>query len=285
MANYKLPPGAVSKKSLESSYGFNFKHLQTLLSAGVLTTLGHGVSTDSLANLEEGVHYVVCLECGSKQAAITSKHLKMCSGVTLSEYKTRHPHALLASSVTNKSRAKSAEQKLRQSETLKARFQTPAGEVTRKQISEAAKKLMATEYRQKASDHLRDYAKQHREEFSRLARERWQDPEFRAVVEAALIEAGVQGMCREFSIGYYRVDEAIPDKKVAIEIDGCYWHGCSKCGFPGHPDTLALDVRKSTYLVNRGWKIIRIPEHRVKEDLQKVVQEVVEVLHAGREDA
>ena len=77
------------------------------------------------------------------------------------------------------------------------------------------------------------------------------------------------------------MDEALPGKKIAIEIDGCYWHGCLVCGFEGHPDTLRLDRRKKTYLLKRGWRIFRIPEHEVKKDLQQVVREVVEALHVG----
>lgn len=317
MTNFKLLPGAVSKRSLVTSYGFNLKHLHLLISFGVLKVLGQGVDEASLGNLREGEHYVVCLECGARQAAITPKHLRACSGLDLEKYKMSHPEAPLASSVTDEARAKSDVQKRRQSEVLRARFQTPVGEVTRKQISESSKRFMQTGYREKATVHLRRYVEEHRDVFVKSSRKMWQDPEFRSrmsqihrernarlgsapgsashargfitktfskphrIFEAALIEAGVQGLQREFLVGYYRVDEAVPDKKVAIEVDGCYWHGCEKCGFLGHPDILKLDRRKTTYLLKRGWKILRVPEHRVKENLQEAVREVVEALHVG----
>ena len=86
-------------------------------------------------------------------------------------------------------------------------------------------------------------------------------------------------MEREYLIGFYRVDEALPLRRIAIEVDGCYWHGCQKCGFSGRPAILNLDRRKTTYLSSRGWKIIRIPVHAILQDLAKVVEEVLEAIH------
>jgi hypothetical protein len=50
---------------------------------------------------------------------------------------------------------KSTVQKAHQSKVLKDRFKTPEGEVTRRQISDAAKRLQASEYGFKAAEHLR----------------------------------------------------------------------------------------------------------------------------------
>jgi very-short-patch-repair endonuclease len=313
MSNYALPSGAVSKRFLITTYGFNLKHLRTLLDLGVLRTLGHGIDEASLENLREGEHYVVCLECAARQAIITPRHLKMCSGLDLDEYKAKHHGSPVISSVTVKAKAKSEAQKQKQSETLKARFRTPLGEVTRQQISEASKKLMQTEYKSKAASHLRRYVREHREVFVKSSRRMWEDPEFRLrmaevhrerdrrlgttthargfitrtfskphrIFEAALVEAGVEGLQREFLVGYYRVDEALPDSKIAIEVDGCYWHGCSECGHLGHPYTLKLDQRKTTYLLNRGWKVVRVSEHMVLKDLQGAVRKVVEAINGS----
>jgi very-short-patch-repair endonuclease len=103
------------------------------------------------------------------------------------------------------------------------------------------------------------------------------------VLEMALLAAGVQGLVREYRIGFYHVDEALPHLALAIEVDGCYWHGCSVCGFPGHPGTQALDRRKTTYLCCKGWRVLRIPEHCITQDLASVVKELQEIIH-GRTD-
>lgn len=70
----------LSKRQLRLNYGFNARHLETLLEEGVLlyepnptSSLRRKISTSSLQNLVEGKHYVICKECGSYQAQITSK--------------------------------------------------------------------------------------------------------------------------------------------------------------------------------------------------------------------
>lgn len=309
MANPKLPEGAISKRSLTTRFGFNAKHLTLLLRSGVLSPMGLGVAVESLSRLQEGTHYVVCQACGAKQAAITPKHLKTCSGLSLTAYATAYPQSLLASSVTDANRVKTEAQRSAQSRKLKERFQTAEGEITRKQISDASKRLMQTPYRNKASEHLTRYNRSHRQEKAVESQARWQDPTFRAkmrkvhergrgallasitnarghltktftkphqTLEEALLTAGMRGLEREYPIGPYRVDEALPTIKVALEVDGCYWHGCQECGFHGRPENLALDKRKNTYLLRRGWRVIRVPEHRIKDDLPRVVAELLE---------
>ena len=312
MANPKLPPGAVSKRHLTTHFGFNTKHILTLLRLGVLRTLGLGVDVTSLAGLREGIHYVVCRACFAKQAAVTTKHLRACSGLGLGQYRVQYPDAPLATTLTSIKRAKSDDQRARQAHVLRQRFQTPEGLVTREKIRVASVRLMQTPYRSRASAHLTEYNQTHRQERSAEWRARWQDPVFRArmqavhlrrraaleasvarargyrtttftrphqVLERALVDAGVQGLVREYLVGYYRVDEALPELKLAVEMDGCYWHGCLQCGFPGRPATRVTDKRKTTYLLKQGWRVLRVPEHRVRDDLARVVEEILEASH------
>lgn len=58
----------------------------------------------------------------------------------------------------------------------------------------------------------------------------------------------------------YVFDFAIPSKHVLIEVDGCYWHGCSKCGYDGMPDNRRNDAAKNRLAKRLGWKLIRIKE-------------------------
>ena len=309
MANPRLPDGAAPKRSLTTLFGFNAKHVTLLLRSAVLSPMGLGVSVESLSRLQENVHYVVCRACGANQAAITTKHLKACSGLHLADYMKTYPQSPLASMVTVARRVKTDKQRRAQSSKLKERFQTVEGEVTRKQISDASKRLMQTPYRDKASEHLTRYNRDHRQEKAVESRTRWQDPGFRAkmrevhergrgallasianargrltktftkphrALEEALLAAGLRGLEREYPIGPYRVDEALPNFKLVLEVDGCYWHGCQECGFHGRPENLALDKRKNTYLLRRGWRVIRVPEHRIKDDLSRVVAELLE---------
>lgn len=60
-------------------------------------------------------------------------------------------------------------------------------------------------------------------------------------------------------------DFAIPVSRVLIEVDGCYWHGCEACGYPVPKQKRKEDRRKNTIAKRSGWRLIRIPEHAVKD--------------------
>lgn len=81
--------------------------------------------------------------------------------------------------------------------------------------------------------------------------------------------------------GKERVDIAIPSKKIAIFVDGCFWHGC-----PIHSHTpksnraywvpkLKKNIlranNKDKRLFAMGWKVTHIWEHELK-DMPKVMK-------------
>jgi G:T-mismatch repair DNA endonuclease (very short patch repair protein) len=59
---------------------------------------------------------------------------------------------------------------------------------------------------------------------------------------------------------YHVWDFAIPSQRVLIEVDGCYWHGCKRCGQKGMPGTHRHDKAKNTVAKKLGWHLIRIRE-------------------------
>lgn len=60
-------------------------------------------------------------------------------------------------------------------------------------------------------------------------------------------------------------DFAIPTRRILIEVDGCYFHGCTSCGRPGLPNNLKSDAEKTQLAKDHGWLLIRIPEHAVND--------------------
>lgn len=258
-------------------------------------------------NQTEGVHFVTCRHCGTQLSHIVVPHLKRCgSGLTVRTYRQKYPGAPLHAK--EPVRAQSEERRQAQSEKLRTRFRTPEGEVTKQQIAAASRTMQAGEYRQEAVAHLlnlnQDPNQRARAKRQSLARwadgtqaqktKAWRDanPEQVAASAAnarrhlpqkdtkphaklreALRRAGVVTVT-EYEVGYYAIDEAIPDRKVAIECDGCYFHGCSTCGFPGIRENQVLDRRKNTYLERRGWTVLRFPACRIDRDADGCVVEV-----------
>lgn len=91
--------------------------------------------------------------------------------------------------------------------------------------------------------------------------------------------------------GPKRIDIAFPRKKVAVFVDGCFWHGC-----PEHfqkPSTntgywsrkicgnIARDRRENAELREQGWTVLRIWEHAVSGDDKSAVTMVKVALKSG----
>ena len=72
-------------------------------------------------------------------------------------------------------------------------------------------------------------------------------------------------------------DIILPKKKTAVFVDGCFWHKCFKCFVKPATRTkfwmkkISGNVRRDK-IVNRklersGWKVIRVWEHQIKENI------------------
>ncbi len=77
-------------------------------------------------------------------------------------------------------------------------------------------------------------------------------------------------------------------KKVAVFVDGCFWHGCPTCYKP--PTTridywsrklkrnVANDERTNNILKASGFKVLRFWEHEVLKDARACAQKINGVL-------
>lgn len=83
----------------------------------------------------------------------------------------------------------------------------------------------------------------------------------------------IKGWRRKYKIKG-KPDIVFLNKKIAIFIDGCFWHGCQKhCRIPETnqdywkkkiKNNFERDILINEYLRKIGWKVIRIWEHDVK---------------------
>ena len=82
-----------------------------------------------------------------------------------------------------------------------------------------------------------------------------------------------------------RADIVFSRIKVAVFVDGCFWHCCPEHGtFPKQnaewwrnklASNVSRDLRTNKYLAREGWKVLRIWEH---EDPEEAANRVAEVL-------
>ncbi len=86
-----------------------------------------------------------------------------------------------------------------------------------------------------------------------------------------------------------RPDIVFPAKKVAVFIDGCFWHGC-----PWHyvrprsrgefwASKLRQNVERDRHqtgdLESAGWRVVRVWEHELADDIGAAVRLVQSALH------
>ncbi|WP_256366240.1 very short patch repair endonuclease [Rummeliibacillus stabekisii] len=88
-------------------------------------------------------------------------------------------------------------------------------------------------------------------------------------------------------------DIAIKKYKVAVFIDSCFWHVCPLHGnVPKSNEAYwgkklernqNRDIEVTKYYNENGWRILRIWEHEIKEDLNSVLDKIVDTIKAARE--
>ena len=83
-------------------------------------------------------------------------------------------------------------------------------------------------------------------------------------------------------------DIVYTSKKVAIFIDGCFWHKCPRCfvepktnknyWIPKIERNIERDLEQNNLLRNLGWSVVRIWEHEIEEDMDKCAEKVINLL-------
>lgn len=86
-----------------------------------------------------------------------------------------------------------------------------------------------------------------------------------------------------------RPDISYPGKKVAIFVNGCYWHRCPKCNLPLPKNNTAFweekfhknierDIKKVTLLESSGWRVMTIWECELKKNPDLVIKNIISVI-------
>jgi DNA mismatch endonuclease, patch repair protein len=109
----------------------------------------------------------------------------------------------------------------------------------------------------------------------------------------ALFQNGMRGYRVHWKIVPGSPDIAYPGKRIAIFVNGCFWHRCPYCN-PSYPKTNVefwsakfkanqeRDKKKNYLLENDGWKEITIWECKIKNDLTFCLNQIKS--HLDQED-
>lgn len=84
-----------------------------------------------------------------------------------------------------------------------------------------------------------------------------------------------------------RPDIAFTKVKVAVFIDGCFWHRCPLHGVMPKSNVdfwkrklmgnVKRDRKNDALLQGEGWYVLRLWEHQVETELVKVVKQIVSI--------
>ena len=77
--------------------------------------------------------------------------------------------------------------------------------------------------------------------------------------------------------------------KVAVFVDGCFWHGCKKCNKTNVKtnsdfwigkiiDNQERDTRVNQQLLKMGWLPVRVWEHDVLKNVNECVERIRDVI-------
>ncbi len=124
-----------------------------------------------------------------------------------------------------------------------------------------------------------------------MARIRSRDTRPELILRKAMWAAGYRYRLKTDLPG--RPDLAFTRQKVAVFVDGCFWHGCphhystpeSRFDFWADKlqDNITRDKRVDAALKGQDWTVIHIWQHDLRR-LDNVVQQIGEVLHtSGRQ--
>jgi DNA mismatch endonuclease, patch repair protein len=103
----------------------------------------------------------------------------------------------------------------------------------------------------------------------------------------ALFRHGVRGWRCNYKRAPGRPDIAWPARRVAVFVDGAFWHGHPSRHKPGRSgdywdrkirQNVERDRRVDRELRKDGWEVLRIWDFEIRKDLPAAVERVVEIL-------
>lgn len=127
-----------------------------------------------------------------------------------------------------------------------------------------------------------------------MQRTRGRDNPFEVLIRSQLYAKGIRYRAHYPVPGMKRItcDIAVPKLRIAVFLDGCFWHGCDI-----HPPSVkkntafwmekiernrARDIRVREHLAEIGWTPLRFWEHETVEAIVKRIVSTVEQYRAAK---
>ena len=105
------------------------------------------------------------------------------------------------------------------------------------------------------------------------------------ILRTKLFNAGYRGFKSKYKL-LGKPDFVFPKDKIALFVDGCFWHKCPKCFKKPRTNTrfwelkingnVKRDKKINCVLKKQGWKVVRIWEHDInkKKNLKNIFTKI-----------
>ena len=111
-------------------------------------------------------------------------------------------------------------------------------------------------------------------------------------LRALLVRRGVRGWVLHAKEVFGNPDFLFPNQRLMVFIDGCYWHGCPKCGHLPKTNSeywtaklernKSRDRRYTRELRREGYQVVRIWECSLKRNPARVIQRLLRALENSK---
>jgi|SRR6185437_14945228 len=105
----------------------------------------------------------------------------------------------------------------------------------------------------------------------------------------ALWSVGIKGYRLNWKKAPGRPDVAFPGKKIAVFVNGCFWHRCPHCQYnlpKSNTDfwrekfnkNISRDIKKIELLQKLNWKVLTVWECEIENSLSTIVEKLKNIL-------
>jgi len=112
-------------------------------------------------------------------------------------------------------------------------------------------------------------------------------------LRARLISYGISGWNMHSGEVPGKPDFIFPKEKIAVFLDGCFWHGCKKCRTIPESNRVfwenkitgnrKRDGKITRQLKKNGWTVLRFWEHQIKKSPRDCTMSVFNAVATKRE--
>lgn len=103
-------------------------------------------------------------------------------------------------------------------------------------------------------------------------------------LQLGLVRAGVSGWSMNVLTLKGKPDFVFASERLVIFVDGCFWHGCPRCGHVPTRNSAywseklrrnkVRDENTTKILLKERYRVLRFWEHELKDDLAKCVTRI-----------